>query len=50
MKGCLRPDELGVTRLPRWQMEGFDLVGDSLHNAELACELIDAILDATRPS
>ena len=41
----LSPEELGVTRLPRWEMTGFDVVEDSLHNAELGCELIDAILE-----
>ena len=41
----LTPEELGVSRLPRWQMEGFDPVVDSAHNAELALELIDAILE-----
>jgi len=41
----LTPEELGVVRLPRWQVEGFDLVDDSTHNAELALELIDAILE-----
>ena len=40
----LSPEELGVTRLPRWKMDGFDVVVDSLHNAELGCKLIDAIL------
>ncbi len=30
-------------RAGRWT--GFDVVGDSLHNAELGCELIDAILE-----
>ncbi len=39
------PEELGVTRLPRWEVKGFDLVNDSMHNAELGCELIDAILE-----
>lgn len=41
----LTHEELGVTRLPRWEMAGFDVVSDSLHNAELGCELIDAILE-----
>jgi glyceraldehyde-3-phosphate dehydrogenase (ferredoxin) len=41
----LSPEELGVNRLPRWKMDGFDLVGDSLHNAELGIALIDAILE-----
>lgn len=40
----LTPEELGVTRLPRWESNGFDVVSDSMHNAELGCELIDAIL------
>jgi len=41
----LTPEELGVTRLPRWEVAGFDAANDSLHNAELGCELIDAILE-----
>ena len=41
----LTTDELGVSRLPRWDMDGFNVVADSLHNAELGCELIDAILE-----
>jgi glyceraldehyde-3-phosphate dehydrogenase (ferredoxin) len=45
LEGTLTMAELGVTRIPRWETEGFDLVGDSLHNAELGCELIDAILE-----
>jgi len=43
--GQLTPAELGVSSRPRWQVEGFDLVADSKHNAELGCELIDAILE-----
>jgi glyceraldehyde-3-phosphate dehydrogenase (ferredoxin) len=31
--------------LPCWKTESFDPVTDSLHNAELGCELIDAILE-----
>lgn len=41
----LSPEDLGVTRLPRWDTASFDLVNDSLHNADLGCELIDAILE-----
>ncbi len=41
----LTPAELGVNALPRWQLDGFDVVNDSMHNAELGCELIDAILE-----
>ena len=43
--GLLTPEELGVTRLPRWERSSFDVVRDSLHNAELGCELLDAILE-----
>jgi len=41
----LTREDLGVTRLPRWEVPGFDVVSDSLHNAELGCELFDAILE-----
>lgn len=41
----LMPEELGVTCTPRWEMDGFDVVTDSMHNAELGCELTDAILE-----
>ena len=43
--GMLTPEELGVTRAPRWDTASFDLVNDSMHNADLGCELIDAILE-----
>ncbi len=42
--GTLSKEDLAVSRMPRWQMESFDIVKDSLHNAELGCELVDAIL------
>jgi glyceraldehyde-3-phosphate dehydrogenase (ferredoxin) len=42
--GELTKEDLGVTRLPRWKMEGFDPVADSSHNADLGLELVDAIL------
>lgn len=40
----LKPEELGVSGGPRWNLEGFDVVADSMHNARLGVELIDAIL------
>lgn len=43
-KGALSREELGVTRLPQWDLERFEVVEDSLNNAELGIELIDAIL------
>lgn len=42
--GLLSAEDLGVRLKPRWNMDGFDPVADSLHNAELGIELIDAIL------
>ena len=41
----LQKEELGVTRMPRWDTADFDIVDDSMHNAELGCELIDAVLE-----
>jgi glyceraldehyde-3-phosphate dehydrogenase (ferredoxin) len=43
-EGHLSKEDLGVTRLPRWQTEGFDPVADSSHNAELGIELLDTII------
>ena len=42
--GLLSQEDLGVTKLPRWNLDAFDVVADSMHNAELAMELIDSIL------
>jgi glyceraldehyde-3-phosphate dehydrogenase (ferredoxin) len=42
--GQLSPEDLGVGMKPRWNRENFDVVADSLHNAELGIELIDSIL------
>ena len=47
-RGELSLEDLGVTKKPRWpaaaEMGGFDVVGDSRHNAELGLELIASIL------
>ena len=43
-RGDLSQEDLGVSRLPRWNLDGFEVVADSRHNAELGCELIEAIL------
>lgn len=43
--GELSPEDLGVSSKPRWELEGFDPVADSMHNAKLGVELIDAILN-----
>lgn len=44
LAGDLSTEELGVTRTPRWDAAAFDVVADSMHNAELGVELVDAIL------
>ncbi len=43
-EGQLTQEDLGVSRLPRWRVEGFDPAADSLHNAELGVELLDSIV------
>jgi glyceraldehyde-3-phosphate dehydrogenase (ferredoxin) len=45
LEGTLTMEELGVSCLPKWDIENFDVVADSMHNAELGCELIDSILE-----
>jgi glyceraldehyde-3-phosphate dehydrogenase (ferredoxin) len=52
-QGLLKPEELGVEQKPRWEVENFDLIGDSRHNAELGRALLmqtvrpDARIDLT---
>lgn len=42
--GLLKPEELGVGALPRWDLKNFDVAADSAHNADLGAALIDSIL------
>lgn len=42
--GELRPEDLGVSTVPRWKVEGFDPVADSGHNADLGLELVASIV------
>jgi glyceraldehyde-3-phosphate dehydrogenase (ferredoxin) len=42
--GQLSREDLGVTRVPRWSLEGFDPELDSAHNAELGVELLDSMV------
>jgi glyceraldehyde-3-phosphate dehydrogenase (ferredoxin) len=39
--GLITPQELGVDRMPKWAMANFDVVDDSMHNAELGMALLD---------
>ncbi|MFH1399153.1 MAG: aldehyde ferredoxin oxidoreductase C-terminal domain-containing protein [Candidatus Woesearchaeota archaeon] len=36
--------ELGLTLDPRWSLDSFDVVNDSMHNAKVAIEIIDMIM------
>jgi glyceraldehyde-3-phosphate dehydrogenase (ferredoxin) len=40
----ITPDELGVDRAPRWKVKNFDVVKDSMHNAELGMALLDQMV------
>ena len=44
LEGDLSPADLGVSTLPRWDSGSFDVVADSMRNAELGVELIESIL------
>jgi len=39
--GLVAPQEFGVDRMPKWEMAKFDVVNDSMHNAELGMALLD---------
>ncbi len=43
VEGILTPEECGVTALPRWDVENFDVVEDSMHNARIGVALLDAL-------
>jgi glyceraldehyde-3-phosphate dehydrogenase (ferredoxin) len=44
-EGLLTAEELGVSRAPVFAVDGFDVVADSLNNAELGVELMDRIVE-----
>lgn len=43
-RGLLKPEDLGVKRMPVFSPDNFDIVRDSMHNAELGCEILDLII------
>jgi glyceraldehyde-3-phosphate dehydrogenase (ferredoxin) len=43
--GALRPEELGVEGKPAFSPDGFDVVRDSMHNAELGAALLDGMIE-----
>lgn len=44
-EGTLTPEELGVKDVPVFSPKGFDIVADSMHNAELGVALLDSIVE-----
>jgi glyceraldehyde-3-phosphate dehydrogenase (ferredoxin) len=42
--GTLTPDELGIAARPTFTSQGFDVVADSSHNADVASGLLDSII------
>jgi glyceraldehyde-3-phosphate dehydrogenase (ferredoxin) len=42
--GLLTPDELGVSERPAFATDGFDLVADSAHNAQIGVEILESIV------
>ena len=43
-KEQLSLEEAGVSKKPKFQVDGFDVVNDSNHNAEIGIEILDAII------
>ncbi|HSW68456.1 MAG TPA: aldehyde ferredoxin oxidoreductase C-terminal domain-containing protein, partial [Bacteroidales bacterium] len=40
----LLPDEIGVNEFPKWEMEGFDIINHSMHNARLGIDLLNQMV------
>jgi len=47
-KDLISPSELGITTKPRWNIDDFDTVADSQHNAELGCQILHNCLGKSR--
>jgi glyceraldehyde-3-phosphate dehydrogenase (ferredoxin) len=43
-EGLIAPEELGVDRGPRWKIQNFDGVEDSMHNADLGVALLEQMV------
>jgi len=44
--GLLKPADLGLSdNIPRWDIKNFDVVNDSMHNAKIGMEILDAIIE-----
>lgn len=44
-KKLIEPQEIGVSSLPKFNLENFDVVKDSNKNAKIAIEILDAIVE-----
>ncbi|MBW6491226.1 MAG: hypothetical protein K0B15_08555 [Lentimicrobium sp.] len=44
-KGLLSPEDIGVKTQPVFTPDNFNLVKDSMQNAELGCEILDSIIE-----
>ena len=44
-KGYIKPEEIGVTQKPIFDLKNFDVVGTSNHNADVGVEILDAIIE-----
>lgn len=44
-KGFFTPEDIGVSNKPVFKPEGFEIVKDSMHNANLGCAILDSIID-----
>lgn len=44
--GLVRAEDLGISeRIPKFDPDNFDVVNDSMHNAEIGCEILDSIIE-----
>jgi glyceraldehyde-3-phosphate dehydrogenase (ferredoxin) len=44
-KGYIKPEEIGVSKKPIFDLTDFDVVNTSKHNAEVGVEILDAIIE-----
>lgn len=44
-EGLLKPEDVGLSDRPNFDLEGFDVVADSMHNARLGVQLLDRLVD-----
>ncbi len=48
--GLIKPSDLYLSdRLPKFDPDNFDVVNDSMHNAEIGCEILDSIVEGRSP-